>query len=419
MPNCCHYPVLSLSPRQNWVSKAGRKTMTDTGIQAPKGALLDAPGKAKKAEAPMIAQVAKEYGVSPFRQMREIFTMRRGAQKLSGPEYYSLRLFDPAKSPEDKRAFLGQAGVNALNASMNPPVAVPTRAFVGNKLLYTQLLTQLGIATPKTQALVSGFRDAGQLPVLRDAAAVATFLRNDATYPLFGKPHHGSLSEGSVRIASRKGDGLRLGNGKVLNVETFAAEVMERFPGGFLFQDALSPDPDMAMIAGAAVGCVRVVTANDGGGPKPAYAVWKLPAPDAMSDNFWQAGSLLAHLDLQTGEVLTCVRGTGLKAEAIPDHPTSGQPVVGVKLPHWAETLKIAQDAHAVFPEFGVCGFDIAVTADGPAIIECNDNPSHMLYQIAAARGVTNPDLARVWEAVAARQARQVARIQAAGKAAK
>ncbi len=393
--------------------------MTDTGIQAPNGALLDAPGKAKKAEAPLIAQVAKAYGISPLRQMRDIFSMSRGAQKLSGPEYYSLRLFDPSKSSEDKRAFLGQAGINALNTTMNPPVAVPTRAFVGNKLLYTQLLTQLGIPTAQTQALVSAFRHAGALPVLRDAEAVAEFLRNDATYPLFGKPHHGSLSEGSVRIEACDGKTLRLGNGAQKDVNAFAGEVMDRFPGGFLFQKALTPHSDMAQIAGPSIGCVRVVTANEGAGPKPAYAVWKLPAPDAMSDNFWQTGSLLAHLDLSTGEVLSCIRGTGLCAEALTIHPTSGEQVLGTMLPHWDATLKIAEDAHAVFPEFGICGFDIAVTADGPQIVECNDNPSHMLYQIAAGRGAATSDLAPLWQAVADRQTKQVAKIQCALKAKK
>lgn len=396
--------------------KTRGNVMTDTSIQAPKGALLDGPDKAKKAEAPMIARVAKAHGVSPLRQMREIFSMRRGAQKLSGPEYYSLRLFDPSKSSEDKRAFLGQAGVNALNTSMNPPMAVPTRAFVGNKLLYTQLLTQLGIPTAQTQALVSAFRNAGELPVLRDADAVGDFLRTRATYPLFGKPHHGSLSEGSVRIEGCDGDTLRLGNGAQKDVSAFAAEVMERYPGGFLFQKALTPHPDMAHIAGPSIGCVRVVTVNDGNGPKPAYAVWKLPAPDAMSDNFWQTGSLLAHLDLSTGEVLSCILGTGLEAKALSMHPTSGQQVLGTMLPHWEATLKVAQDAHAVFPEFGICGFDIAVTADGAHIVECNDNPSHMLYQIAAGRGVANSYLAPLWQAVAERQTKQVARLSAGAK---
>ncbi|WP_299294553.1 sugar-transfer associated ATP-grasp domain-containing protein [uncultured Tateyamaria sp.] len=393
--------------------KTRGNAMTDTGIQAPKGALLDGPGAAKKAEAPLIAQVAQQFGVSPLRQMRDIFSMRRGAQKLSGPEYYSLRLFDPDIAPTAKRAFLGQAGINALNTSMNPPVAVPTRAFVGNKLLYTQLLAQLGIGTSTTQALVSKFRDAGKLPILRSADDIATFLRETAQFPLFGKPHHGSLSEGSVRIDGRDGDTLRLGNGLTQDIAAFAEEVMDRYPGGFLMQTALDPHPDMAVIAGPSIGCVRIVTVNDGAGPTPAYAVWKLPAPAAMSDNFWQDGSLLAHIDLHSGEILTCVRGTGLKAERMADHPVSGAPMVGVTLPFWAETLKIAQDAHAVFPEFGVCGFDIAVTADGPKVLECNDNPSHMLYQIASGTGVTQPELAPTWDAVAQRQSKQVARLNA------
>ena len=392
--------------------KTRGNAMTDTGIQAPKGVLLDGPGAAKKAEAPMIVQVAQQFGVSPLRQMRDIFSMRRGVQKLSGPEYYALRLFDTAIAPTAKRAFLGQAGINAINTAMNPPVAVPTRAFVGNKLLYTQLLTQLGIATSTTQALVSKFRDAGQLPILRDADDIARFLREDAIYPLFGKPHHGSLSEGSVRIDACDGDTLRLANGRTQDVAAFAAEVMDRYPGGFLMQTALDPHPDMAAIAGPSIGCVRIVTVNDGTGPAPAYAVWKLPAPAAMSDNFWQDGSLLAHVDLHSGEVLTCVRGTGLKAERLADHPVSGAPIVGVSLPFWAETLKIAQDAHAVFPEFGICGFDIAVTADGPKVLECNDNPSHMLYQMAANTGLMDDGLASIWDKVIARQKAQVTRIQ-------
>lgn len=140
----------------------------------------------------------------------------------------------------------------------------------------------------------------------------------------------------------------------------------------------------MAAIAGPSIGCVLIVTVNDGAGPKPAYAVWKRPVPDAMFDNFWQEGSLLAHLDLVTGQVLRCLRGTDLKAEALETHPTSGVQVVAAMLPHWDETLRIACDAHAVFPEFGICGFDIALTADGPKVLEYNDNPSHMLYQIAA-----------------------------------
>lgn len=388
--------------------------MTDTGIQAPGGALLQGPDAPKKPEAPVIAQVMQQHGVHPLRQMREIFAMRGGQQKLGSNEYYSLRVYDPAIPMAEKRMFLGQGGTNALNTLLNPPKAVPTRSFVGNKLLYTQLLAQLGIGTAATQAMVSGYRSAGALPTLRSAAEIGTFLRKDAVYPLFGKPHHGSLSEGSVRIDARDDDMLRLGNGVMQNIADFAAEVIDRYPGGFLFQTALDPHPDMAAISGPAIGCVRVVTVNDGTGPKPVYSVWKLPAPTAMSDNFWQDGSLLAHLDLDSGKVLSCVRGTGPKAEMLTEHPTSNAPLVGAQLPHWDATLRIAVDAHNVFPEFGVCGFDVAVTADGPKVLECNDNPAHMLYQLATHRGLQNPDLAPIWDRVIERQKKQLAKMDAA-----
>lgn len=385
-------------------------------MDAPKGALLTGPDAPKKPQAAMIAQVMQDHGVHPLRQMREIFLMRGGKQKLGSNEYYSLRLYDPALSTTEKRAFLGQGGTNALNVLMNPPIAVPTRSFVGNKLLYTQLLEQLRIPTAQTQAMASGHLSAGQIPVMRDVDALAKFLREDATYPIFGKPYFGSLSEGSVRINALDGDVLRLANGEIRDVADFASEVMARYPGGFLLQSALDPHAEMARIAGPAIGCVRVLTANDGSGPKPIYAVWKMPAPAAMSDNFWQDGSLLADLDLDDGTVKTCLRGTGPGAEMLTEHPVSGELLVGTALPFWSETLKIAVDAHAVFPEFGVCGFDIAVTDEGPKVLECNDNPAHMLYQLATHRGLQNPDLAPIWARVIARQEKQVERMKTAAK---
>ena len=165
----------------------------------------------------------------------------------------------------------------------------------------------------------------------------------------------------------------------------------------------------MAKIAGGAIGCVRVLTVNAGKGPKPVYSVWKLPAPNAMSDNFWQDGSLLAQLDLETGTIQSCVRGTGLNAESLEVHPQSGAHVVGAELPYWEETLKLATQAHALFPEFGVCGFDIAIGAGGPQILECNDNPAHVLYQHASGRGIWNEDFAPIWDSVIERQKKALA----------
>ncbi|MEL6889243.1 MAG: sugar-transfer associated ATP-grasp domain-containing protein, partial [Pseudomonadota bacterium] len=118
------------------------------------------------------------------------------------------------------------------------------------------------------------------------------------------------------------------------------------------------------------------------------------------------------HLDLSTGAVTRCVMGAGLAQQEATTHPVSGAQIVGATMPHWDDTLRIACDAHAVFPEFGICGFDIAVTADGPKVLECNDNPSHNLYQIGAGQGLLSSDLTPLWDRVTERQAKQLKRLQ-------
>ena len=391
--------------------------MSTDAIEANDSALLEGPKATKAPEAPIIVQVSRDFGISPINQLKESLGLRFGPQRLRGSDYYTYRLFDPDMSKADKRAFVGVGGIKRLNAALTPPKLAPTRAFVGNKLLYTELLGKLGLATTETQALVSTFRHVGKLPVLRDAEGLIAFLREDARYPLFGKPHHGSQANGTVRIDRCSEGMLHLGNGATRRVEDFATDVFKAFSGGYLLQTALDPHPEMAAIAGPMMGCVRVVTANDGNGARPVYAVWKLPAPNAMSDNFWQKGSILGALDLETGGVTRAQLGSGVAAKTVETHPVSGAQLVGTMLPFWQETLGLAADAHNLFPEFGVCGFDVAVTGEGPRILECNDNPNHGLYQFATGRGAWNETLAATWTTVIARQEKQLARQKAALKA--
>lgn len=382
-------------------------------------ALLDGPEAAKAPESPLIVRVARSHGVSPFKQMQETLALRFSNHKLRPKDYYDFNLFDPKLSMAEKRQFVGITGNEALNKRLSPPELIPTGAFVGNKVLYTALLAQMGLGTTETQAIVSTHAGYGAMPVLRDVAMLKQFLLEKAAYPVFGKPRHGSLSEGSVRI-ERVADGkVWLGNGRCHEIDTFCAEVLGKFPGGFLLQSALVPHSGITKITGQAIGCVRVVTVNDTGTPRPVYAVWKIPSPDAMSDNFWQSGSMIAALDMDSGEVASCHRGTGLEREEVTAHPVSGAQIKGTVLPHWNAVKSLAADAHGLFPEFGVCGYDIALCEDGPKIVECNDNPFHTLFQLATGRGITNPELQRVWDAVAARQKQRLARQCAAERKSK
>ncbi len=378
--------------------------MTDASIQPSADALLKGPEKTGNPQESTIAQVAKDFGVHPLKQMKDILSMRMSAQKLGSNEYYDLRVFDPLHDKTAKRQFLGQGGINAMNLLMNPDSLMETKNFVGNKLTYTHHLNDAGIASTETQAFVTTEHKTDQDFVLKDAAEIVAFMRDKAVYPLFGKPFGGSLSVGSVRIDGIDGDKLSLGKGGSISVEAFAADVLRVYPEGYLLQTALAPHQKLARVAGDAIGSLRIVTTHDGNKAKPAYAVWKLPAPNAMSDNFWQDGSMLALIDISNGTVLNCHRGKGPQAELIEQHPTSKMPVVGMQIPFWDEALRTSCAAHDMFPELGICGFDVAVTDQGPVILECNDNPNHMLYQFPARKGVRNTELDPIWKETIARQ---------------
>ncbi len=374
-----------------------------THLMAQK-ALLASPADPTPAAAAIIADVAKAHGVSPIKQMREMWTLRRGSGKLASHEYFATGAYHPDLDADEKKTFVGRTGSYDINIRLSPTKLTEVRAFIRDKVMYTALLDQLGLPTTKTQAVVSTSRHFGTIPVLRTPEQVMAFLRDSADYPIFAKPCEGAGSIGSALIVSLDAEKgfLQLGNGRSVDLEGFAHEICRDYPDGFIMQSAIDQHPDMKAMTGDATGTLRVVTLRDAQGCTPLYTVWKVPAPSAMSDNFWQAGSMVAEVD-DAGQVTRCKKGTGLNAEWIDAHPRSGVNFAGFQIPHWEKIQKTATQGHMLFPEFGIVGWDIAVGHDGPVVVECNDNPYHVLWQLATGKGILNAAFKARFDAAAAK----------------
>lgn len=372
--------------------------MTDRTADAK--ALVTPPKTPGAAPAPKIVDVARRYRVSPFRQLKEMILLNRGPGRIASHEYYSIGLYDPAISWREKREYVGVMGSFRLNSQLSPSDLTRVRAFVRDKVMYAALLNDLGFAVPRTQAVAQQGRLFGRIPALASPAEIREFLLTQAEFPVFAKPASGSGSFGSALLAGVQDGALLLGDGRRIGLDDFCDEILQDYSDGFLFQSALVQHPAMSEVAGNAIGTVRVVTVRDQIQPRPLYALWKLPSPSAMSDNFWQSGSMVA--EIRDGGVLgRCRIGTGLDGRWIDEHPVSGRRFDGFTVPFYAQALDIASRAHALFPEFGVIGWDIAVSPDGPVIIEANANPYHGLYQLAFGRGIRNPDFVPVFNRTA------------------
>jgi len=100
------------------------------------------------------------------------------------------------------------------------------------------------------------------------------------------------------------------------------------------------------------------------------FAFVRMPTNDAAVDNMY-SGSVAYPVALDTG----CLETGGKFGtfDRFTDHPTTGNRVVGVKLPYFQESLERCRKAHATaFPSFPTVGWDVAITADGPLLVEMN-----------------------------------------------
>lgn len=356
--------------------------------------LVGSPPPPPKPIGSVIVEIAKAHGISPLKQFREFTSLFIGPTKLQASEYYAAGLFRSDLTKEQKKQFVGVKSTRALNDRLSPSNIARISYFLDNKVLYPALLEKLGLSTTTLQAVVSKTHRFGELKTLRSIEEIEGFLSSEARFPLFGKPIGGSKSVGTALFSSIDLDTqtIVLGNGNKTTVTELAREIFKEFSAGFAFQTAVIQHDALNAIIGSAIGTVRVVTLMENGAPQVLYTVWKIPAPKAMSDNYWQKESMIAEVESTSGQIKQVRRGIGMEVEQIEIHPVSAAKLVGFVLPHWEDIKSLAKKCHSLTPENGILGWDIAVTPDGPIVIECNTNPFHSLYQAATGRGILSAE---------------------------
>lgn len=155
-----------------------------------------------------------------------------------------------------------------------------------------------------------------------------------------------------------------------------SAQVAARLTGDsdFVLQERVENHPAVASLGVRATLTVRTLTAQDVSGSVVVLrAALRIPSdPDALVDNLHQRG-MAAAVDLSTGRLRPAYRLYG--TEPFATHPRTGAPIAGLQLPGWDEVRTTALRAHAAFSSHVFIGWDIAITPDGPRVLEGNAQP--------------------------------------------
>jgi hypothetical protein len=322
------------------------------------------------------ASLAKrQSGKSRLRQFLELVRLTRGRWRLGVQEYYEFELFDGARfSATQQHNCVGWRASMAIDRRLNHDY---WRATANDKVLNYALLLQYGFPIPVTLATFSpAQRRVGPEKALANVGELENFLTQQAPFPLFVKPIHGTYGRGTYLLEAYDAAAQRFRGAH--GTEVALAELLSvcQTPqfGGMLFQRPLVPQPEVLQWAGASTSCVRVIVALTSQGPKVHMAFWKIARAHNITDNFHMGatGNLLAWIDKDSGRVTRVVTGLWPNGQDVSRHPDTGQELLGKTLPDWPRAMAMCLSASHCFPGLRLQHWDVAFCREGPVLMELN-----------------------------------------------
>jgi hypothetical protein len=235
-----------------------------------------------------------------------------------------------------------------------------------DKFLFGQFASSLGMPTPKNIALL-------------DEKNI-TWLGRDETVALecLTEPDAPSINGFCKPFAGMQGDSafpLRIDRGRLFADEQPIPldDLRRRLVGRFLFQERIRQHPLMSELNASSVNTMRLISFCSEGRATVLYGVLRIGVQPGTVDN-WAAGGLIVSIDLDRGEL----RGGGFfrpGAGGRTDvHPDSGARFDGFKIPHFAAAMAMVKRLHEYLPHLYSIGWDVAISTDGPVIVEGNDD---------------------------------------------
>ena len=149
--------------------------------------------------------------------------------------------------------------------------------------------------------------------------------------------------------------------------------------------------PEMCKLSPTSVNSLRFVTFSsnkkpvtpDGKMMDIAYSIVRFGREGSIVDNL-HSGGMVANVDLETGCLAT--DGADRNGDLWIEHPDTGVTIKGFKVPYFEEAREMVKEAIATRKVEGYIGWDIAISENGPMLLEVNDRPGSDGLQTAPAQ---------------------------------
>ena len=314
-------------------------------------------------------QLARKYPASQrLKVMRDYISLYR-AKGLTPEEYYEFEF--EKQSEEFRRDFLGLNEQRYYLDLLNP---LKYFSLARNKYMAHKMLENTGVRTSELYCYYQPEATyAENTECAGDIDGVLRILKTKGVQSCVIKTTESSHGDNVLVIQNidyQDGNAILT---RFDGQQLLLSSVLSNDP--LIFESLVRQTEQFAAFNASSVNTVRFMTALYPDGSAKVIATFiKIGRAGRCVDNAGGGGNVDVCVDVATGKICHAIRFDGWHlVQEIDSHPDSGNPLNGVVIENWdsikAEVICFQQ----AFPYCKVAGWDIAITDEGPVVIEVND----------------------------------------------
>jgi hypothetical protein len=216
-------------------------------------------------------------------------------------------------------------------------------------------------------------------------------LANHITEKIFVKPVEGSGGKGIIIFHKTDAGHYKTRQNWILN-RVFLDTI--RNEQDYIIQAGIKQDLNISEIFPESVNTFRIFTENKDGKVRVVCAMLRIGRGRAEIDNI-SAGGICTNIDIASGKLGDFA--ISYAAEKYEEHPDTHFKFRNFAVSRWGEISKFTTESAVKMPFFTYLGWDIALTDEGPVVIETNNNSAHDVMEMTSAGlreafGIDDPD---------------------------
>ena len=181
------------------------------------------------------------------------------------------------------------------------------------------------------------------------------------------------------------GIGVEVRNSNEFTHESLIARLTET--GNDFVEEYVVQHDDLMKLSPSGLNTIRIITELNDNGKVDILGCRLRISINSQVDNM-AAGNIAAPIDPETG----IVNGPGVYSDILKHdeeiHPVTNVKIVGFQVPFWKETLNTAIEAAKISQTNRSIGWDLAVTNNGPELIEGNHDWCKLVWQLPIKKGM-------------------------------